>query len=122
MTTENTLQRTTSFRLPDPPPRDPDEMTTYDHVYKYASHRYLPLHFGNPYVTPTRPSQPIQPGPQTILPLATKGDQTQTPLPHPQPALRPIPQHNHTPSPTMDKEMNHKTQKPVNQLHSLLKR
>ena len=22
-------------------------MTAYDHVYKYASHRYLALHFGN---------------------------------------------------------------------------
>ena len=48
MTTENILQRAGRFRLPDPPPREPDEMTAYDHVYKYASHRYLALHFGNP--------------------------------------------------------------------------
>ena len=26
-------------------------MTAYDHVYKYASHRYLALHFGNPDTT-----------------------------------------------------------------------
>ena len=51
MTTENTLQRAGRFRLPDPPPREPDEMTAYDHVYKYASHRYLALHFGNPDTT-----------------------------------------------------------------------
>ena len=47
MATENTLQRAGRFRLPDPPPREPDEMTAYDHVYKYASRRYLALHFGN---------------------------------------------------------------------------
>ena len=51
MATENTLQRAGRFRLPDPPPREPDEMTAYDHVYKYASHRYLALHFGNPDTT-----------------------------------------------------------------------
>ena len=48
MTTENTLQRAGRFRLPDPPPRELDEVTAYDHVYKNASHRYLALHFGNP--------------------------------------------------------------------------
>lgn len=51
MTTENTLQRAARFRLPDPPPRELDEVTAYDHVYKYASHRYLALHFGNPDTT-----------------------------------------------------------------------
>ena len=51
MTTENTLQRAARFRLPDPPPRELDEVTAYDHVYKYANHRYLALHFGNPATT-----------------------------------------------------------------------
>ena len=51
MTTENTLQRVGGFRLPDPPPREPDEMTAYDHVYKHGSNRYLALHFGNPETT-----------------------------------------------------------------------
>ena len=48
MTTENVIHTTARFRLPDPPPRDPDEMTAYDHVYKHASHTALALHFGNP--------------------------------------------------------------------------
>ena len=61
MTTENTIPASASqapasqaparFRLPDPPPREPDEMTAYDHVYKNASHRYLAIHFGNPDTT-----------------------------------------------------------------------
>ena len=51
MTTENVIQTAARFRLPDPPPREPDEMTAYDHVYKYASHRALALHFGNPATT-----------------------------------------------------------------------
>ncbi len=51
MTTENTLQRAARFRLPDPPPRELDEVTAYDHVYKYGSHRYLAIHFGNPETT-----------------------------------------------------------------------
>ena len=51
MTTGNTLQRTGRFKLPDPPPREPDEMTAYDHVYKHGKNRYLALHFGNPETT-----------------------------------------------------------------------
>ena len=51
MTTENILETAARFRLPDPPPRELDEVTAYDHVYKYASHRYLALHFGNPDTT-----------------------------------------------------------------------
>ncbi len=51
MTTENVIHTTARFRLPDPPPREPDEMTAYDHVYKHASHTALALHFGNPETT-----------------------------------------------------------------------
>ena len=51
MTTENPIQAPARFRLPDPPPRDPDEMTAYDHVYKHARHTALALHFGNPDTT-----------------------------------------------------------------------
>ena len=51
MTTENILETAARFRLPDPPPRELGEVTAYDHVYKYASHRYLALHFGNPETT-----------------------------------------------------------------------
>ena len=51
MSTEHTLEIAARFRLPDPPPRELDEVTAYDHVYKNASHRYLALHFGNPDTT-----------------------------------------------------------------------
>ena len=51
MTTEHPIQAPARFRLPDPPPREPDEMTDYDHVYKHARHTSLALHFGNPETT-----------------------------------------------------------------------
>ncbi len=51
MATEKTIKKAERFRLPDPPPRELDEMTAYDHVYKYASHRYLAIRFGNPETT-----------------------------------------------------------------------
>ena len=35
-------------RLPDPPPREPDEMTQYDHLFKTGNARYLAIHLGNP--------------------------------------------------------------------------
>ena len=39
------------FRLPDPPRREPDEMTQYDHLFKTGNSRYLALHLGNPGAT-----------------------------------------------------------------------
>ena len=55
MTTADNFAKTPKpagrFRLPDPSQRKLDEMTAYDHVYKYASHRYLALHLGNPDTT-----------------------------------------------------------------------
>ena len=36
------------FRLPDPPEREPDEMTQYDHLFKTGNARYLAIHLGNP--------------------------------------------------------------------------
>ena len=55
MATANTFAKSPRpggrVRLPDPARRELDEMTAYDHVYKYASHRYLALHFGNPDTT-----------------------------------------------------------------------
>ena len=55
MTTADTFAKSPRpgerVRLPDPPQRELDEMTAYDHVYKYASHRYLALHLGNPDTT-----------------------------------------------------------------------
>ena len=51
MTTAKTLKQQGRFRLPDPPPREPDEMTAYDHVYKHGNHHYMAIHFGNPDTT-----------------------------------------------------------------------
>ena len=39
------------FRLPDPPRREPDEMTQYDHLFKTGSSRDLAIHLGNPETT-----------------------------------------------------------------------
>ena len=47
MTTENTLQRRARFRLPDPPPRELDEVTAFEQIYDDGYLRYLALHFGN---------------------------------------------------------------------------
>ena len=47
MTTENTIQRAARFRLPDPPPRELDEVTAFEQVYDDGYLRYLALHFGN---------------------------------------------------------------------------
>ena len=35
------------FRLPDPPERDPDEVTAFDQIYEHGFLRYLALHFGD---------------------------------------------------------------------------
>ena len=51
MTTAKTPNPQSRFRLPDPPPREPDEMTAYDHVYKHGNNQYLAIHFGNPDTT-----------------------------------------------------------------------
>ena len=51
MTTAKTPKPQPRFRLPDPPPREPDEMTAYDHIYKHANHHHLAIHFGNPETT-----------------------------------------------------------------------
>ena len=47
MTTENTLQRAARFRLPDPPEREPDEVTAFDHIYQHGNNHHLAMHFGN---------------------------------------------------------------------------
>ena len=39
------------FRLPEPPKREPDEMTIYDHLYKPGNAYLLIEHFGNPETT-----------------------------------------------------------------------
>ena len=36
------------FRLPDPPRRQPDEVTAFDHIYAIGDLENLSIHFGNP--------------------------------------------------------------------------
>ena len=43
--------RQSQFQLPDPPPRQPDEMTSYDHVHKPGSSHFLIQYLGNPDTT-----------------------------------------------------------------------
>ena len=47
MTTEDTLQRASRFRLPDPPPREIDEVTAFEQIYDDGYLRYLAIHFGD---------------------------------------------------------------------------
>ena len=55
MTTFNAASKTPQapgrFRLPDPPRREPDEMTSYDKLHKTGNSRYLALHLGSPETT-----------------------------------------------------------------------
>ena len=55
MTTPDTFAKTPQpkgrFRLPDPPRREPDEMTQYDHLFKTGNSYHLAQHFGNPETT-----------------------------------------------------------------------
>ena len=47
MTAENTIKRAERFRLPDPPPRELDEVTAFEQIYDDGYLRYLAIHFGN---------------------------------------------------------------------------
>ena len=57
MTTSNTNSAVKTpkssgrYRLPDPPPREPDEMTSYDHVHRPGNSHHLIQHLGNPETT-----------------------------------------------------------------------
>ena len=55
MTTANSTAqspaRQSQFQLPDPPPRQPDEMTSYDHVHKPGNSHFLIQYLGNPDTT-----------------------------------------------------------------------
>ena len=46
-----TPQSPGNFRLPDPPQREPDELTQYDHLFKTGGSHYLAIHLGNPETT-----------------------------------------------------------------------
>ena len=55
MTTPDTFAKTPQvqgrFRLPEPPRREPDEMTSYDKLHKTGNSYHLALHLGNPGTT-----------------------------------------------------------------------
>ena len=48
MTTSKTPKYQGRYRLPDPPQREPDELTNYDHLHKTGSSLHLARHFGHP--------------------------------------------------------------------------
>ena len=51
MTTARTTRAREGFRLPDPPEREPDEMTSVKHLTVTGSAHYLVQHLGNPDTT-----------------------------------------------------------------------
>lgn len=51
MTTLKTVGSQSRFRLSDPPPREPDEMTSVKHLTITGSAHYLAQHLGNPGTT-----------------------------------------------------------------------
>jgi Uma2 family endonuclease len=51
MTTKPETKLVERFRLPDPPPREIDEVTAFDHIYEIGDLANLALHFGNPEAT-----------------------------------------------------------------------
>ncbi len=71
MTTANTAAKTPPspapgpFRLPEPPPREPDEMTSYDHVHKPGNSHHLIQHLGNPDTTLVAAERWIAPAPHS---------------------------------------------------------
>ena len=47
MTTKPSTQGTARFRLPEPPEREPDEVTAFDHIYEHGNNHHLAMHLGN---------------------------------------------------------------------------
>ena len=50
-TSSNTPEVQKRFRLPDPPQREPDEMTQYDTLFKHGDSHALAVHLGKPETT-----------------------------------------------------------------------
>ena len=49
--TTRTTQAPGRFRLPDPPERELDEVTQFDHLFKDGNSHHLAVHLGNPETT-----------------------------------------------------------------------
>ena len=47
MTTQKTITPAQMTRLPDAPPKDPDEVSAFRHLYDRGLNDYLTFHFGN---------------------------------------------------------------------------
>ena len=71
MTTADTAAKTPEMqgriRLPDPPERAPDDMTSFDHLAATGNVRYLSRHFGNPDTTIVSGEHYITPIPTTDI-------------------------------------------------------
>ena len=62
-----TTTKTTRFRLPDPPEREPDEMTSFDHVALTGGAYLLAQHLGNPDTTLVAGERYIAPVPTRVM-------------------------------------------------------
>ncbi|MXZ92072.1 MAG: Uma2 family endonuclease [Chloroflexi bacterium] len=78
MTTANTSSKTPKvqkhFRLPDPPQREPDEMTQYDTLFKYGDSHALAMHLGKPESTLVEADRWIVAGPEDNKARARRPD------------------------------------------------
>ena len=78
MTSANTSSKTPEaparFRLPDPPQREPDEMTQYDTLFKQGDSHALAVHLGNPERTLVEADRWIVAGPEDNRARARRPD------------------------------------------------
>ena len=64
MTTKPEIQRTGRFKLPEPPEREPDEVTAFEQIYDHGNNHHLMMHFGKPGTTLVTADRWIVAGPE----------------------------------------------------------
>ena len=64
MTTKPEIQRTGRFKLPEPPEREPDEVTAFEQIYDHGNNHHLMMHFGRPGTTLVTADRWIVAGPE----------------------------------------------------------
>ena len=75
MTTKNPIQPAQAgYRLPEPPPREPDEVTAFRYIYQHGSHQRLARHFGNTETTLVEYDLWIVPSPEDNRSRARRPD------------------------------------------------
>ena len=74
MTTAKTPKPQGRFRLPDPPEREPDEVTSYDHLHEKGNAHHLAMHFGAPDTTLVSADRWITADPSSFRTLARYPD------------------------------------------------